>query len=128
MGQGLVTEAAAQFRIVLGQRASWPELLAHTRETEALGLNGLFLIDHFYGPLWAPLAPPDALIEGGLLLVELFGAMEAKGIVRGGERSPARKRMAGQVQQLSVAAATHADRFTSTHHPLATDRDRLPRR
>jgi F420-dependent oxidoreductase-like protein len=44
-----VTEAAAQFRIVLGQRASWPELLARTRETEALGFDGLFLIDHFYG-------------------------------------------------------------------------------
>jgi F420-dependent oxidoreductase-like protein len=44
-----VTEAAAQFRIVLGQRASWPELVARTRETEALGFDGLFLIDHFYG-------------------------------------------------------------------------------
>ena len=44
-----MTEAAAQFRIVLGQRASWPELLARTRETEALGFDGLFLIDHFYG-------------------------------------------------------------------------------
>jgi F420-dependent oxidoreductase-like protein len=49
MGQGVVTEAAAQFRIVLGQRASWPELLARTRETEALGFDGLFLVDHFYG-------------------------------------------------------------------------------
>jgi F420-dependent oxidoreductase-like protein len=39
----------AQFRIVLGQRASWPELLARTRETEALGFDGLFLVDHFYG-------------------------------------------------------------------------------
>ncbi len=44
-----MTEAAAQFRIVLGQRASWPELLARTRETEALGFDGLFLVDHFYG-------------------------------------------------------------------------------
>ena len=44
-----MTEAAAQFRIVLGQRASWPEVLARTRETEALGFDGLFLIDHFYG-------------------------------------------------------------------------------
>jgi F420-dependent oxidoreductase-like protein len=44
-----VTEATAQFRIVLGQRASWPELLARTRETEALGFDGLFLVDHFYG-------------------------------------------------------------------------------
>jgi F420-dependent oxidoreductase-like protein len=39
----------AQFRIVLGQRASWSELLARTRETEALGFDGLFLVDHFYG-------------------------------------------------------------------------------
>jgi F420-dependent oxidoreductase-like protein len=38
-----------QFRIVLGQRASWPELLARTRETEELGFDGLFLVDHFYG-------------------------------------------------------------------------------
>lgn len=38
-----------QFRIVLGQRAPWPELLARTRETEALGFDGLFLVDHFYG-------------------------------------------------------------------------------
>jgi F420-dependent oxidoreductase-like protein len=44
-----VTGAAAQFRIVLGQRAAWPELLARTRETEALGFDGLFLVDHFYG-------------------------------------------------------------------------------
>ena len=47
----MVEEASseAQFRIVLGQRASWPELLARTRETEALGFDGLFLVDHFYG-------------------------------------------------------------------------------
>jgi F420-dependent oxidoreductase-like protein len=38
-----------QFRIVLGQRASWPELLARTRKTEVLGFDGLFLVDHFYG-------------------------------------------------------------------------------
>src|SRR5829696_3579169 len=47
-----LAEAASslgQFRIVLGQRASWPELLARTRETEALGFDGLFLVDHFYG-------------------------------------------------------------------------------
>jgi F420-dependent oxidoreductase-like protein len=43
------TSSGAQFRIVLGQRASWPELLARTRETEALGFDGLFLVDHFYG-------------------------------------------------------------------------------
>lgn len=29
--------------------ASWPELLARTRETEALGFDGLFLVHHFYG-------------------------------------------------------------------------------
>ncbi len=47
MGEEVSSEA--QFRIVLGQRASWPELLARTRETEALGFDGLFLVDHFYG-------------------------------------------------------------------------------
>jgi F420-dependent oxidoreductase-like protein len=45
----IVTAGKAQFRIVLGQRASWPELLARTRETETLGFDGLFLVDHFYG-------------------------------------------------------------------------------
>jgi F420-dependent oxidoreductase-like protein len=44
-----VTNGEPEFRIVLGQRASWPELLARTRETEALGFDGLFLVDHFYG-------------------------------------------------------------------------------
>ncbi len=44
-----MTETGPQFRIVLGQRAPWPELLARTRETEALGFDGLFLVDHFYG-------------------------------------------------------------------------------
>ena len=44
-----MTSAVAQFRIVLGQRAPWPELLARTRETEALGFDGLLLVDHFYG-------------------------------------------------------------------------------
>ena len=39
----------AKFCIVLGQRASWPEMLARTRETEELGFDGLFLVDHFYG-------------------------------------------------------------------------------
>ncbi|MDQ3653480.1 MAG: TIGR03560 family F420-dependent LLM class oxidoreductase, partial [Chloroflexota bacterium] len=33
----------------LGQRASWPEMLARTRETESLGFDGLFLVDHFFG-------------------------------------------------------------------------------
>ncbi len=40
---------APRFYIVLGQRASWPEMLARTRETEALGFDGLFLVDHFFG-------------------------------------------------------------------------------
>ena len=44
-----MAESRTEFRIVLGQRASWPELLARTRETEALGFDGLFLVDHFYG-------------------------------------------------------------------------------
>jgi F420-dependent oxidoreductase-like protein len=39
----------SEFRIVLGQRTSWPELLARTREVESLGFDGLFLVDHFYG-------------------------------------------------------------------------------
>jgi len=38
-----------RFCIVLGQRASWTELLARTRETESLGFDALFLVDHFYG-------------------------------------------------------------------------------
>lgn len=38
-----------RFCIVLGQRASWPELLVRARETEALGFDGLFLVDHFFG-------------------------------------------------------------------------------
>ncbi len=41
--------AAPRFCIVLGQRASWPEMLARTRETESLGFDGLFLVDHFFG-------------------------------------------------------------------------------
>ena len=45
----MAAQDETQFRIVLGQRASWPELLARTRETEALGFDGLFLVDHFYG-------------------------------------------------------------------------------
>ncbi|MBN9012782.1 MAG: LLM class flavin-dependent oxidoreductase [Rhizobiales bacterium] len=38
-----------QFSVVLGQRASWPELLRRTRVTEELGFDGLLLVDHFYG-------------------------------------------------------------------------------
>ena len=38
-----------RFGIVLGQRLPWPELLSRARETEALGFDALFLVDHFYG-------------------------------------------------------------------------------
>jgi len=40
---------APRFCIVLGQRASWPEMLVRTRDTESLGFDGLFLVDHFFG-------------------------------------------------------------------------------
>ena len=40
---------ARRYSIVLGQRMSWPDLLARARETESLGFDGLFLVDHFYG-------------------------------------------------------------------------------
>lgn len=42
-------DSTPRFCIVLGQRASWPEMLARTRETESLGFDGLFLVDHFFG-------------------------------------------------------------------------------
>ena len=38
-----------RFSIVLGQRASWPDLLDRVRETEDLGFDGLYLVDHFFG-------------------------------------------------------------------------------
>src|SRR5688572_6146617 len=38
-----------RYSIVLGQRMSWTEMLARAAETEALGFDGLFLVDHFYG-------------------------------------------------------------------------------
>jgi alkanesulfonate monooxygenase SsuD/methylene tetrahydromethanopterin reductase-like flavin-dependent oxidoreductase (luciferase family) len=38
-----------RFSIVLGQRLSWEEMLANTRETEELGFDGLYLVDHFFG-------------------------------------------------------------------------------
>jgi alkanesulfonate monooxygenase SsuD/methylene tetrahydromethanopterin reductase-like flavin-dependent oxidoreductase (luciferase family) len=41
--------SALQYWIVLGQRMSWPEMLTRVCETEALGFDGLFLVDHFYG-------------------------------------------------------------------------------
>lgn len=39
----------ARFSIVLGQRLPWPEMLRRALETERLGFDGLFLVDHFYG-------------------------------------------------------------------------------
>lgn len=44
-----MTDREFRFCIVLGQRASWPDMLSRTRESEALGFDGLFLVDHFYG-------------------------------------------------------------------------------
>ena len=38
-----------KYSIVLGQRMSWPELLSRAIETETLGFDSLFLVDHFYG-------------------------------------------------------------------------------
>ncbi|MDQ4100018.1 MAG: LLM class flavin-dependent oxidoreductase [Chloroflexota bacterium] len=40
---------APRFFVVLRQRAPWPDLLAAAREIDALGFDGLFLVDHFYG-------------------------------------------------------------------------------
>ncbi|MGH2559015.1 MAG: LLM class flavin-dependent oxidoreductase [Thermomicrobiales bacterium] len=40
-----------RFCIVLGQRAAWPELVARTQEVEALGFDGLNVVDHFFGLL-----------------------------------------------------------------------------
>ncbi len=44
-----VVDPSPRFGIVLGQRLPWPELLARTRETETLGFDSLYLVDHFYG-------------------------------------------------------------------------------
>ncbi|HYH11615.1 MAG TPA: LLM class flavin-dependent oxidoreductase [Thermomicrobiales bacterium] len=46
---GSSPDSTPRFCIVLGQRLPWPELLARTRETETLGFDALFLVDHFYG-------------------------------------------------------------------------------
>jgi alkanesulfonate monooxygenase SsuD/methylene tetrahydromethanopterin reductase-like flavin-dependent oxidoreductase (luciferase family) len=40
---------APRYIVVLGQRASWPELLARTRTVEDLGFDGLYLVDHYFG-------------------------------------------------------------------------------
>jgi alkanesulfonate monooxygenase SsuD/methylene tetrahydromethanopterin reductase-like flavin-dependent oxidoreductase (luciferase family) len=44
-----VPDPTPRFGIVLGQRLPWPELLARARETETLGFDALYLVDHFYG-------------------------------------------------------------------------------
>lgn len=44
-----VEQGEARYCIVLGQRMTWPEMLSRALETEALGFDGLFLVDHFYG-------------------------------------------------------------------------------
>jgi len=40
---------APRYIVVLGQRASWPEMLARTRMVEELGFDGLYLVDHYFG-------------------------------------------------------------------------------
>jgi alkanesulfonate monooxygenase SsuD/methylene tetrahydromethanopterin reductase-like flavin-dependent oxidoreductase (luciferase family) len=40
---------APRYIVVLGQRASWPEMLARTRIVEELGFDGLYLVDHYFG-------------------------------------------------------------------------------
>ena len=69
------------------------------------------LVDYFYGPRWMTLAAPDLLIEGSMLLVELFQAMTTKGILHHGERGLAHKLMSTQVHRLSSAAATYSEPF-----------------
>ncbi len=44
-----MTQAFPRIMIVLGQRVSWPEMLARTLETERLGFDGLYLVDHYFG-------------------------------------------------------------------------------
>ncbi len=39
----------SRYIVVLGQRASWPEMLARTRTIENLGFDGMYLVDHFFG-------------------------------------------------------------------------------
>jgi alkanesulfonate monooxygenase SsuD/methylene tetrahydromethanopterin reductase-like flavin-dependent oxidoreductase (luciferase family) len=38
-----------RFGVVLGQRASWPELLRRAREVEAVGFDDFNVVDHFFG-------------------------------------------------------------------------------
>jgi alkanesulfonate monooxygenase SsuD/methylene tetrahydromethanopterin reductase-like flavin-dependent oxidoreductase (luciferase family) len=44
-----MTQDSPRIMIVLGQRMSWPEMLARTLETERLGFDGLYLVDHYFG-------------------------------------------------------------------------------
>jgi alkanesulfonate monooxygenase SsuD/methylene tetrahydromethanopterin reductase-like flavin-dependent oxidoreductase (luciferase family) len=44
-----VEPGTGRYCIVLGQRVTWPEMLSRALETEALGFDALFLVDHFYG-------------------------------------------------------------------------------
>lgn len=44
-----VATPAPKLTIVLGQRTSWPDMLARAMETERLGFDGLYLVDHFFG-------------------------------------------------------------------------------
>jgi alkanesulfonate monooxygenase SsuD/methylene tetrahydromethanopterin reductase-like flavin-dependent oxidoreductase (luciferase family) len=42
-------QVSPHIMIVLGQRVSWPEMLTRTLETERLGFDGLYLVDHYFG-------------------------------------------------------------------------------
>lgn len=44
-----VEQGSHRYGIVLGQRMSWRELLVKSVETEELGFDNLFFVDHFYG-------------------------------------------------------------------------------
>jgi F420-dependent oxidoreductase-like protein len=44
-----VENVRRRYGIVLGQRMPWRELLIRAIETEELGFDSLFLVDHFYG-------------------------------------------------------------------------------
>lgn len=48
-GRAAVEPGIGRYCIVLGQRTTWPEMLSRALETEALGFDALFLVDHFYG-------------------------------------------------------------------------------
>ncbi len=82
------------------------------------------LADYFYGPRWMTLAAPDLLIDGSMLLVELFQAMTTKGILRHGAHGPAYQLMSTQVHRLSSAAALYADQFPSPPR-LAASKDEV---